>query len=102
MNIKEEILDSEYASDLYDKIVIIYIKWSWIDFSDVYTFQLKLYQISFSYFEIFYIIHIIFYYIFDIKYNQLQIFFIFDLIIYIFNQEFHISFIKYIQLIDLI
>ena len=100
MNIKEEILGPKHASDLYDKIVIIYIKQSWIDFSDIYAFQLKSYQISFSYFKILYIIHIIFYYIFNIEYNWLQIFFILDLIIYIFNQEFHISFIKYIQSIN--
>ena len=100
MNIKEEILDSEHASDSYNRIVIIYIEWSWIDFSSVHAFQSKLYQISFSYFKILYIIHAIFYYTFDIEYNQLQTFSILDLIIYTFNQEFHIFFIKYIQSID--
>ena len=100
MNIKEEILGSEYTFDSYDRIIIIYIEWSWIDFSNIHAFQLKSYQISFFYFEILYIIHAIFYYTFDIEYNQFQIFFILDLIIYIFNQEFHIFFIKYIQSID--
>ena len=100
MNIKEEILDPERAPDSYDRIVIIYIEQSWIDFSSVHAFQSKSYQISFSYFKILYIIHAIFYYTFDIEYNRLQIFFILNLITCIFNQEFHISSIKYIQSIS--